>query len=402
MIKWSGIDKPQELLPDSSFARYVPTGHIVFLRDGSLQAVRFDIDSPGPEAICGEAEIIVEDLGVTACGSAQFAFSRDEGTLVYAHGPTPFGLLEGELVWVDPEEPNATPIPDSRRYYNEWSQPRLSPDGNWIAVTPAYETNLLLYKFGTGYSLPLTVMKGWQSCAVWEPQPDGDHVVFSSLDADSPPDLYWRLWNNGGTPELIYEDPNATEASSFSPDGKYLAFNVHYVLETSLDQTSDIWLLEIETKKITKWTNTLQYSERGAEFSPDGKWIAYTSDEMGQNEVYLREFSTRRTEKIGAGSEAVWGPDKQRLELFYRDGKQLISARIHTEPQFKVQKEALFDDVYIQARFPGYRNYDVSKNGKRFLMIKQIDEQPAPVTQLKTVANWFEELRRLMPTGKGQ
>ena len=402
MIKWKDIDKPQELLPNSSFARYVPTGHIVFLREGSLQAVRFDIDRPGPEAIRGEAEILVEDIGVTEWGSAQFAFSRDEGTLVYVGGPTPFGLLEGEMVWVDPEEPNVTPIPDSHRYYDEWSQPRLSPDENLIAVTPAYETNLLLYKFGIGYSLPLTVMKGYQSCAVWEPQPGGNHVVFNSLDADSPPDIYRCLLNNSERPELFYKDPNSTQASSFSPDGKYLAFTLHYVLEASLNQTSDIWLFETETKNRTKWTNTPQCNEWGAAFSPDGKWIAYTSDQMGEHEVYVREFPRGQTEKIGAGSEVAWGPDKQKMELFYRDGKQFIRAQIQTKPQFKVKNEVLFDDVFLKTRFPGHRNYDVSKDGKGFLMIKQVDERPTPVTRLKVVANWFEELKNRVPTEKNR
>ncbi|MHC4534031.1 MAG: TPR end-of-group domain-containing protein, partial [Planctomycetota bacterium] len=402
MIKWQDIDKPHELIPNSSFARYVPTGHIVFLRDGSLQAVRFDIDHPGPGAIKGETKILQEDIGVTAWGSAQFAFSRDEGTLVYVNGSTPFGLHEGEMVWVDPEEPNAapTPIPDSRRYYDEWCQPRLSPDEKWIAVTPACEANLLLYKFGIGFTLPLTVMKGYQACAVWEPQTGSNHVVFYSLDVDSPPDLYWRLWNNDGKPELIYKDSNATEASSFSPDGKYLAFTAHYVLETSLDQTSDIWLLETETKKAEKWTNTPQWSEGGAAFSPDGKWIAYTSDQMGEHEVYVRGFPAGRIEKIGAGSETAWGPDKEKMELFYRDGKQFIRAQIQTEPQFKVEKEALFEDRYIRSRWIGQRNYDVSKDGKRFLMIKQVDERPTPVTRLKVVENWFEELKRLVPAEK--
>jgi WD40 repeat protein len=402
MIKWKGIDTPQELLPNSSFARYVPTGHIVFLREGSLQAVRFDIDHPDPEAIRGEAEILLEDLGTTVFGGAQFTFSRDEGTLVYARGPTPFGLLKGEMVWVDSEEPNATPVPDSRRYYNEWCQPRLSPDENWIAVTTAYETNLLLYKFGIGYSLPLTVMKGYQGCAVWEPQPGGDHVAFYSLDADSPPDIYWCLLNNSETPKLLYKDPNATQASSFSPDGKYLAFTVQYVLETGLDQTSDVWLLETETKKPTKWTNTPQCNEWGAAFSPDGKWIAYTSDQMGEHEVYVRELHTGQTEKIGAGSEVAWRPDNQKMELYYRNGKQFIRAQIQAEPQFKVRKEALFDDVYLKTRFPGHRNYDVSKDGERFLMIKQVDEIPAPLTHLNVVLNWGEELKRLAPTEKNK
>jgi serine/threonine-protein kinase len=396
MIKWRGIDKPQELLPNSSFARYVSTGHIVFLREGSLQAVRFDIDHPGPEAIRGEAQILLEDLGVTAFGSAQFAFSRDEGTLVYVHGATPFGLIEGELVWVSPEEPNAMPIPDSRGYYDEWSQPRLSPDENWIAVTPAYATNVLLYKFGAGYSPPLAVMKGYQGGAVWGP--DGEHVAFYSLDADSPPDIYWCLRNSDDAPEPIYKDPNATFPSSFSPDGEYLAFTAQSVLQTNLDQTSDICYRDMARKEVTNMTNTPHCNEWGAAFSPDGKWIAYTSDQMGEHEVYVRQFPKGRPEKIGAGSEVAWGPDKQKLELFYRGGKQFMRAQIQTEPQFKVQQEALFDDVYIQTRFPGYRNYDVSKDGKRFLVIKQVEEPPAPVAQLKVVANWFEELKRLVPT----
>jgi Tol biopolymer transport system component len=235
---------------------------------------------------------------------------------------------------------------------------------------------------------------------VWEPQPGGNHVVFYSLDADSPPDIYWCLFDNRERPELFYKDPNSTQASSFSPDGKYLAFTLHYVLEAALNQTSDIWLFETETKKRTKWTNTPQCNEWGAAFSPDGKWIAYTSDQMGEHEVYVREFPTGRIEKIGAGSETAWNPDKQKMELFYRDGKQFIRAQIQTEPTFKIGKEVLFDDLFLKTRFPSHRNYDISKDGKRFLMIKQADGRPEPVTQLKVVTNWFEELKRRLPTGK--
>jgi hypothetical protein len=401
MIKRKGIDKPHELIPNSSFARYLPTGHIVFLREGSLQAVRFDIDHPGQEAIRGEAEILLEDIGITRYGGAQFAFSREEGTLVYARGPTPLGLLKGEMVWVNPEESNAISIPDSQSYYDEWSQPRLSPDENWIVLNPAYETNLSLYKFGTGWHPPLVSMKGYQGSAVWAP--DGKHIAFHSMDPDSPPDVYWLQWNHDDTPELIYKDLNATEPTSFSPDGKYLAFTVHYVLETGLAHTSDIWILEIATKHAEPWTNTQQCSEWGAAYSPDGKWIAYTSDEIGQKEVYVRKFRNGNTERvsISGGSEVIWGPDREKLELIYRDGKQLWRATVETEQQFKVvRREPLFDDVYIKARFPEYRNYDISKDGKRFLMIKQADERPEPITQLKVVTNWYEELKRRVPTGE--
>jgi Tol biopolymer transport system component len=286
-------------------------------------------------------------------------------------------------------------------HYDEWCQPQLSPDENWIALNLAYDTNLWLYKFGTGWLPPLISMKGCQGGAVWEP--DGRHVAFYSLGADSPPDVYWRLWNNGDTPELLYKTESSEQPTSFSPDGKHLALTVHHVPETGLARTSDIWILEIATREATQWTHTQQCSEWGAAFSHGGKWIAYTSDEIGQNEVYVRQFPDGDAERvsIGGGSEVMWGPDGEKLELFYRDDKQFISAQIQTEPQFKVvHREALFDDVYIRARFPGHRNYDISKDDERFLMIKQVDEQPAPVTHLNVVLNWFEEVKRLAPPGK--
>jgi len=119
--------------------------------------------------------------------------------------------------------------------------------------------------------------------------------------------------------------------------------------------------------------------------------------------VYVRQFPDGDAERvsIGGGSEVMWGPDREKLELFYRNGKQFLRAQIQKEQQFKVvRREALFDDVYMRARFPGHRNYDISKDGGRFLMIKQVDEQPAQVTHLNVVLNWFEELKRLVPPGK--
>jgi serine/threonine-protein kinase len=184
-----------------------------------------------------------------------------------------------------------------------------------------------------------------------------------------------------------------------SPNGEILASTVHFANEKTLAGTSDIWLLEIETKNPTKWTNTPQFSEWGAEFSPDGKWIAYTSNEGGKNEVYIKPYPNGRREKIstGGGSDAAWGPDGK--ELFYCNGKKFMRVTIQTTPEFEASNpELLFEDDYIMTRFPGHRNYDISRDGKRFLMIKQIDEQPTPVTDLNVVFNWFEELKELTPT----
>jgi Tol biopolymer transport system component len=178
---------------------------------------------------------------------------------------------------------------------------------------------------------------------------------------------------------------------------------VHYVSETNLAQTSDICLFDTQTQKATKWTNTPQYNEWGADFSPDGNWIAYISNETGDNEVWVRQFRSNRREKISSngGSEVIWGPDRKNLELFYRGAGQFQRVEIQTEPELKIGlREALFDDVYMKTRFPGHRNYDISKDGKRFLMIKQVDEKSTPITRLNVVDNWFEELKRRVPTEK--
>jgi serine/threonine-protein kinase len=398
VVKWKDIDKPQVLFPSSSFARYVPTGHIVFLRGGSLWAVPFDINHPGPKAICGEPQILLEDLGTTIYGGTQLAFSRDEGTLTYVSGTFPLGLVEGELFWVD-RQGNRTVVPQSRHFYNEWSHPRLSPDESRIVLRVVNKTNLLIYNFKRpGFSL-LTSMKGCQGAPVWEP--GGKYIAFHNQGPDLPPNVYWLSWESSDMPVLLHESGNANLPTLFSPSGKLLAFTVHSANEKTLAGTSDIWLLEIETKNPTKWTNTPQCSEWGAEFSPNGKWIAFTSNEGGKNEVYVKQYPHGKKEKIstGGGSDAAWGPDGK--ELFYCNGKEFMRITIETIPKFEASNpELLFEGEYIIARFPGHRNYDISKDGKRFLMIKQVDERPTPVTRLKVVVNWFEELKRLVPTGK--
>jgi serine/threonine-protein kinase len=152
VVKWKGIEKPQELLPESSFARYVPTGHIVFLRGGSLWAMPFDVSQPGPKAIRGEPQILLEGLGTTIHGGTQLAFSRGDGTLVYVSGTFPLGLVEGELFWVD-RQGNRTLIPESRQFYDEWSHPRLSPDESSIVLRVANKIKALIHhRMFIGYS----------------------------------------------------------------------------------------------------------------------------------------------------------------------------------------------------------------------------------------------------------
>ncbi len=401
VVKWKNKNQPQELLSNSSFARYVPTGHLVFVRQGSLMVVPFDVDNPPSGMIREDARILQTGIGQTVYGSAQFTIAGEDGTLAYTGGATPLGLAEGELVWVNPKDGNAVPIPNSKRFYDEWARPRLSPDQGWIALHVASETHLSLYKLGTGWFGPLTSMKGCQGGPVWEP--GGNHIAFYHQSANSPPDVYWQPKDSSDAYELLYKTENSEQGTSFSPDGKYLAMTLHHVDDASRALTSDISMFNVQTREKEECIETPEYNEWGADFSPDGKWIVYVSNETGNNEVWIREFQGIKRERISTagGSEAMWGPDRSKLVLYYRGSRQLWEVEVEIEPQFKVvRREPLFDDVYIRTKFPGHRNYDISKDGQRFLMIKQIDEQPAQVTRLNVVVNWFEELKHRVPTEK--
>jgi Tol biopolymer transport system component len=364
--------------------------------------VPFEVDNPPSSMIRKDARILRTGLGQTVYGGAQFTFASENGTFVYAEGTTPLGLTEGELLWVDPEDGNTVPIPDSEEFYDEWARPRLSPDENLIALHVATETHLSLYKFGAGWLGSLTSLKGCQGGPAWEP--GGNRIAFYHQSANSPPDVYWQPRDDSDAADLLLKTVNSEQGTSFSPDGKYLAMTVHFVDEASRALTSDIWMLNMQTREPEKWIETPPYNEWGADFSPDGKWIAYVSNETGDNEVWVKEFRGNNREKISTngGSEVIWGPDKNRLELFYRGPRQFWRAEVETESGFKVvQRKALFDDMYVKTKFPGHRCYDFSKKRNQFLMIEKLDERRKQ-HYMNVILNWYEELKRLAPTGKNQ
>ena len=139
--------------------------------------------------------------------------------------------------------------------------------------------------------------------------------------------------------------------------------------------------------------------ERNAVFSADGNWIAYQSDQEGLNQVYVSPYPEPAPKKIstGGGYNPLWSPDGK--EIFYRNGDKMIAVTVETEPELKViASEVLFEGQYYT---DSNRSYDVSQDGQRFLMVKESKDQPA-TTQLIIVHNWFEELKRLVPTGKNE
>jgi len=189
---------------------------------------------------------------------------------------------------------------------------------------------------------------------------------------------------------LLLTRENVLYPWSWSPDGQTLAF-----YEINPTTNRDIWTLSRDGDATPFVASS--FDERAAMFSPDGRWIAYVSDESGRDEVYVQPFpgpGGKWPVSTDGGVEPQWSPDAR--ELFYRQGEQMMVVAVETQPTFTVGRPRLvFESMYTMGNV-GNPNYDISPDGQRFLMIKATEEEV--VGQINVVLNWFEELKRLAPT----
>ena len=159
-----------------------------------------------------------------------------------------------------------------------------------------------------------------------------------------------------------------------------------------------LWLLRLSDRKVLPFLQT-PFNETAPHFSPDGRWLAYASDESGRWEIYVQPYpgpGGKWQISTGGGTEPVWARNS---ELFYRNGNKMMVVETTSQPTFSASKpKALFEtnSIVTPATLP---NYDVSPDGKRFLMLKSSEQGAAP-TQINVVLNWFEELKQRVPTGK--
>ncbi len=383
----------QTLLTEGADARYVSTGHIIFARHGALLAAPFDL---AKLRLTGGAVGVVDDVmqaiyakyAYLETGAAQFDVSPT-GSLAYAPGGV-FAEEPRSLVWVD-RTGAVTPLSLPSRVY--WG-PRLAPDGQRVAFyTRGSDQRVWIADLRNGTSTAVTE-RGNPSFIIWTP--DGVHVTF--VDGN-PRNLFWRRADGGGEPERLTTSPNLQMPSSWSPDGKVLAF-------VEMDPTSGehIWLLPVGEVKTPPrpWLNT-RFNESQPDWSPDGRWIAYTSNESGRSEVYVQAYpgpGARYTVSRDGGSSPAWSHDGH--ELFYigpgPDEKvTMMAATIITTPSFSIgTPRKLFQGTFTVSS--GSRSYDVTADGRRFIMVQPSQQAPLPVSQIVVVQNWSEELKRIAPT----
>jgi Tol biopolymer transport system component len=175
-------------------------------------------------------------------------------------------------------------------------------------------------------------------------------------------------------------------------------------VESHPDTGSDIELLDVSSGHMTPFLNS-QFSETHPEFSPDGRWLAYRSNESNRNEVYVRPFpgpGAKYPISSEGGSEPLWAKDGTKLYYRWPDAQptQMWVVDVRTDGGFMAGKPRLLFDRSGYVFGTPERCYDLSPDGQRFLMTKLEDRKPTPVTELVLVLNWFEELKRLAPVGK--
>ena len=386
-----GTHKWRTLLEDASDARYVPTGHLAFLRQGTMMIAPFDPDrlevTAQPVAtVANVAQSLNTGNTGYDTGAGQFSISAS-GSMIYVPG----GILpdrENSLVWVDARG-ETEPITNFRAPF---FAPRLSPDGDHIAYsTLGKERQVWIYDLPRGTATRLT-SEGMASWVAWTPD---DRRLAFGWSMNGLANIYWEFADGSAPMERVTENEYDQYPASWSPDGQTLAF-----VQNHPDNRNDILFLGIRDRKVTPGLNS-RFQETYPEFSPDGRWIAYTSNESGRDEVYVQAFpgpGGRVQISSEGGTEPVWS--RSGRQIFYRQRDQVWATDIRIGSRLTVGKSRLlFEQAGFGWGFP-VRSWDVSRDGRRFLMVKLDERRPQPLNEMILVQNWFEELVGLRPKTK--
>ena len=371
-----GLDIPVALT-----ATYLPTGHLLFETMSGLAAVRFDLARL--ETTGTPVTVVDEVFTDTALGIAHYAVSEN-GTLFYIPG-----LVDSRILRVD-RGGRATQLLDAQHPY---FIPRLSPDGTRVALViyddSISQRHIWSYELDRGALTRLTFGEGHSTDPVWSP--DGTRFAFvSNRSGIWKP--YWKSSDGSGAVTEVAHGDRTVMTASWSPDGEWLFFK-----EGGEAGNWDIGAVRVDGTEESRVLLGTSYEELFPSLSPDGRFLAYTSDETGRREVYVRAFpdlTGKRQISTNGGSEPVWA--KNGGELFYRETRQLMSVPVRTQPEFSAGRpELLFEGQYEIEPFGGdASNYDVSNDGQSFIMIGDAEQSQ----RLNIVLNWFDELERLVPT----
>ena len=384
------------LVRGGTHPRYVSPGYLLYAATGTLQAARFDL---GTLQVNGDATPVIQDLLMTGNGAAYYAVSN-EGTLAFIAGPAA-SQPPRALVWVD-RQGREEPIPAPTRPY---TIARLSPDGTRVALDARdQENDIWIWDFARRTLRKLTDGPGLDQYPIWSP--GGSRVIYTS-DRAGRSNLYVQSADGTGPVERLTEEDTTQWATAIAPDGRIVGTEFGSV--TSFDLfavpfASRAARPDGSTPVVARTESLLRepLAQSNADVSPNGRYIVYQSNESGRFEVYVRPFPNLRGGKwqisTDGGTRPVWGRNGR--ELFFADGSQAVMAvPVETSGPFSWGNAAkLFGGVPFTVGVV-FRGFDVSENGRRFLMLKEQSEASAktPPPRIVVALNWIEELRARVP-----
>lgn len=362
-------------------ARYVSTGHLLYARRESLYAVRFD---PGQLKLTGDHIQVKSDIMSSVNGFSQFTFAEDGS---FAYIPVSARNTELKPVWVDNEGVIQPLGLTSRNYHSV----RISPDGTRVAFSIKEGDNHDIWICDLSLSHPTLNPLTSDGKNLWPTWfTDNKHIAFY---ADSQRTSVRQHIDGSIKPEPI-GSKNIGRPLCCSPDGRELLILMSD--PDHIERGDDIWVVQLEEQKDDSITPIIQknHDQRHGVFSPDGKWLAYSSEETGSWEVYVESYpgpGSRTTVSNQGGIQPVWSRDGK--ELYYRSGSKIMSVSVDTDPELKVlSSKVLFEGNYLYCL--NCQTYDIAPDG-RFLMIQDPFE-PTPAS-INIILNWSEELNRLVP-----
>jgi serine/threonine-protein kinase len=375
----------KKILPiQGTYPRYSPSGHLLFEREGRVFAVPFD---PHRLEVIGQPVPVLDGVKTSPnSGAADFMVS-DTGSLVYL--PENVYAHEGLLLWVDRKKQVKELAAPARPY----GSPHISPDGRRVAITVlsgGTSADVWVYEIPHGTLTRLTFDEH-STAPVWSP--DGKRIAFTTTRRTGPAILAKSADGSGAEEILVPGESLILVPTSWSSDGKFLAY-----WTVGSETGRDVWIAPLTGEGKRQPFLQTKFNEMQARFSPDGRWVAYMSEESGRYEVYVQPFpgpGGKWQISTNGGTVPVWAQNGR--ELFYMSSGKVMSVGVTTQPTFSASTPRIVADVppLLMGRLSN-GVYDVSPDGQRFLFVKA-NVESGPPDEVHVVLNWTEELKQLAP-----
>ncbi|MCI0353194.1 MAG: protein kinase [Acidobacteriales bacterium] len=382
-------------------ARYLASGHLAFLKQNTLFVAPMDLERL---ALAGPPRPMLEDVSSDQTGQGDFDSSA---TGILAHVSSKASVFRYQIFWLDSAGQSKLLHAAEAMYEN----PRLSPDGKRLAFELAngpMQADIWVKDLERDTTSRLTHLPGRNNHPVWTP--DGKAIIFASYFRDAP-GMFWIRADGVGEAQRLTQTDNksAQSPSSITPDGKRLAY---YQWGYGPRRDIKIWTAPIEGPsdhpslgKAEPLLGT-QFTEWTPVFSRDGRWVAYSSDESGIDEIYVRPFpgpGSKTQISTGGGNTPLWSRNRRQLFFLTKDLRIMVADYSIRGDAFLAGKPRVWSQRQLAFMGSNY-SYDQTPDGKRFAVVMNAAMSPEqaqkPMDNVIVLLNFFDELRRKVPAGK--